>query len=211
MIELITKFSVAEDSPDHLNPWGTKNDNNTSLGLILELEQYFNNKISLLDLGCAGGQWVIDFVNRNHTAVGLEGSDYSIKNNRKNWVDFYKKNLFTCDISKEFFLKQNGNLMLFECITAWEVLEHLKEEDLEVLLKNIDNHLKLDGIFVGTVSTKEDIINGVNLHQSVFEKDIWFNDILAKYFVVEEYPFMYTVREDVRTSPSNFHFLARKK
>ena len=37
MISLKTDYPVAYDSPDHLYPWGTKNDNSTDIGFIDEI------------------------------------------------------------------------------------------------------------------------------------------------------------------------------
>ena len=61
---LETKKTIAIDSPDHLCPVGCVNDNFSSPGLIDEVLQYFGDKkITALDLGCAGGQFVVDFIN----------------------------------------------------------------------------------------------------------------------------------------------------
>ena len=38
--------------------------------------------IKVLDLGCAGGGMVHDFLDGGHVAVGLEGSDYCLKNQK---------------------------------------------------------------------------------------------------------------------------------
>ena len=48
-----------------------------------------------LDLGCSGGQLVIDYIDRGHLGIGLEGSNYSVINKRANWPKYHNKNLFT--------------------------------------------------------------------------------------------------------------------
>jgi 2-polyprenyl-3-methyl-5-hydroxy-6-metoxy-1,4-benzoquinol methylase len=77
-MKVITEHKVATESPDHLFPWGTARDNTTDLGFIDEIENYFNKKIKTLDIGCSGGQLTIDFHNRGHLAIGIEGSDFSL-------------------------------------------------------------------------------------------------------------------------------------
>ena len=49
-VHVETKFPVAYDSPDHLFPVGTANDNTTKLAFIEACYVDFNKKISYLDL-----------------------------------------------------------------------------------------------------------------------------------------------------------------
>lgn len=201
---LITDFSVAYESRDHTSPHGTANDNYTNHDYINEVLKYFNNKkINYLDLGCSGGQLAIDFLNLGNNSVGLEGSDYSLRTLRANWPNYYGKNLFTCDISKPFKINdENGSLVKFNCISAWEVLEHIPEKDLPVLMENIYNHLEDDGIFVGSVSKDEEY-----WHVSVFSEDYWEKNIFNKFFTVEPYPFLNKVRQ----APNSFYVLLKKR
>lgn len=57
MIELRTDNPVAWDSPDHLEPWGTRNDNSINKAFNRRLFRLFppEKVIRVLDLGCAGG------------------------------------------------------------------------------------------------------------------------------------------------------------
>lgn len=195
--KIVSEHNIAEDSLDHIVPEGTSRDNNTSEGYIDEVIKYFNNeKINYLDLGCSGGQLVIDFLNKGNEAVGLEGSNYSVLHERANWPKYHNKNLFTCDISRPFEIHDadTEEKVLFDCISAWEVLEHIPLERLPQLMKNIYSHLKPNGIFVGTVSL--DPIP--QWHVSVFPKTFWENNIFYPLFTTEEYPFKNLVREDVR-------------
>jgi hypothetical protein len=75
MITLEATKQIADDSPDHICPVGAIRDNFTSPGLIDEVKDGFDDEqIAMLDLGCAGGQFVVDFINRGDIGVGLEGS-----------------------------------------------------------------------------------------------------------------------------------------
>jgi 2-polyprenyl-3-methyl-5-hydroxy-6-metoxy-1,4-benzoquinol methylase len=212
MIELITKNPIAYDSPDHLQPWGTANDNYTSSDFITELEMFFNNdKINFLDLGCSGGQLVVDMHNRGHLSIGLEGSDYSVIHGRANWPIFNNKNLFTCDVTKPYSLKQNNSEVLFDVVTAWEVVEHIKTEDLNAFFMNVDKNLKDGGIFLASIATHEDIVGGFRLHQSVFPQTEWIEKVLPSCLTntslqYSQYPFIYYVRG----GSESFHIMLKK-
>lgn len=210
-MKLITEFPIAYDSPDHLIPHGTKNDNYTNEDFINEVHEYFKlnhelDKIKFMDLGCSGGQLAVDFHERGNISIGLEGSDYSLKHERANWPKYYEKVLFTCDITKPYKIvneDQSGNIdkeVKFNCITAWEVIEHIKPTDLNAVFKNINDNLEKDGIFVGSIAQFSDIQQGVPLHQSVYSEATWyhnFNLILeGTDLVLYQYPFQNKVRED---------------
>jgi len=213
MIKINTLKPIALDSPDHLYPLGTAVDNHTSEGFINEVEQYFENKtpLKILDLGCSGGQMIVDFAKRNHFAIGLEGSNYSIIHQRPNWPEYHEKNLFTCDISEPFTIEKNSELILFDVITAWEVLEHIHPDKLEQTLKNIYNHLETSGLFCATISTIEEVPGGPVLHQSVFPKQYWIDNYLSKYFIIKDYFFNHNVRDLCVQVGSSFAIIGIKK
>jgi cyclopropane fatty-acyl-phospholipid synthase-like methyltransferase len=177
MTKIITDYPIAHESPDHIEPYGTKQDNCTSHEFIQQLEMYFGRKISLLDLGCAGGQFVVDMLHNNNFAIGLEGSDYSIKHNRPNWPEFNNKNMFTCDISKPFsVVSDEFELLKFDCITAWDVLEHIPESRLSTVFTNILSHINIGGLFVGHIASWPD----GPYHVSLFNRSTWMNEIFPK-------------------------------
>lgn len=203
IIQIDTDYPIAVDSNDHLYPWGTSRDNSSSNSFITDVKNHFNNKkINFLDLGCSGGKLVKDFIPHCTWSVGLEGSDYSIRNERAEWPELYGRNLFTCDISQPFKIwEDNVNARLishgeegvkweettigvispptlkFNCITAWEVVEHIKTDRLEIFFENIYNHLSDDGIFCCSVSTMIEPAYGgppdVFLHQTVWDEPTW--------------------------------------
>jgi 2-polyprenyl-3-methyl-5-hydroxy-6-metoxy-1,4-benzoquinol methylase len=177
-VRLETNNPVAFESPDHQAPWGTKYDNNTNRKFVLHMAGLVskakpNETYASLDLGCSGGQLVKDFRDLGWLAVGLEGSDYSLKNQRANWPVLGGKSLFTCDISKPFKLSVEGKPIQFDLITAWEVIEHLRPEDQKTLFANIDSHLKPGGYFVGSTTSSPDVHQGIDLHQSKFSNQEW--------------------------------------
>lgn len=216
MIKIKTNHPIAYESPDHIMPWGTMRDNSTNEDFINQTEQWFNNeKFNVLDIGCSGGQMIVDYHNRGHLAIGVEGSDYSIKHQRANWPSYHNKNLFTADATKPFnFEFITGDQVKFDLITAWELIEHIHPNDLNELFKNIYNNLKPEGIFVASISTKPDVIDGVVLHQSVFQQFEWLFDILTETAAFKDtdlewfpYPFSAAVRAD----GGSFHIGVRHK
>ena len=214
MITLKTKHPIAVDSPDHLYPWGTKNDNSTNVGFIDDISSFCSmngkSKFNFLDLGCSGGQLVIDVLNRGNLAVGLEGSDYSVINPRANWPKYHNKNLFTCDVTKKYELFNNELLIKFDVISAWEVIEHIAENDLKPFFKQISNNLNSGGIFCGSISQKEEELEGYKLHQTVWNELTWYSNLpnildglgLSLY----DYSFENKVREDY----GSFHIILLK-
>lgn len=174
-----TEHPVAYDSPDHIKPFGSKRDNtinerfNKCFYKFAE-SGYATEPYRILDLGCAGGGMVRSFVTDGHISIGLEGSDYCKKNKKYEW-GVIPENLFTCDISKPFKIYQDFGKrkiqMKFDLITAWEVMEHVKEEDLKQLLENIKSHL--GGIFICSIHHSYDEHDGLQYHQTIKPVEWW--------------------------------------
>lgn len=179
-----TNYPVAFDSPDHINPWGTKKDLSRQLRFENKLYQYMEYKKfnKIMDLGCAGGAFISSMNDLGFFAVGLEGSDFSKKNKRGPWAYLSNFVLFTCDITKPFDVCANENeeKQLFDIITSFEVLEHLQEKQIKLLFLNINNHSHDKTKLILSVSSDNDFVNGVNLHQTVKPKNWWiskFNEL----------------------------------
>lgn len=178
-IKLETKFPIAYESNDYKVPHGTIRDNTRYPRFVRKCEQIFLNKerLKFLDLGCSGGGMVLDAIIRGHVGIGLEGNDASLIQQRAEWR-LLKDCLFTCDITKPFKLYNQLNrdkYEKFDVITAWEVLEHIQDEDLDQLFENLLNHLEIGGIFVASIANWDDIdpITGVNWHVNTHDYDWW--------------------------------------
>jgi 2-polyprenyl-3-methyl-5-hydroxy-6-metoxy-1,4-benzoquinol methylase len=221
---LETNNPVAIQSNDHIYPRGTKFDNTRHPRFVLACENIFlNKKLSVLDLGCAGGGIVYDFIHRGHNALGLEGSDYSKINQRAEWR-IIPDNLKTCDITKPFKIhnKTVNCIAQFDIICMWEVLEHINEEDQFQLFNNIATHLKPEGYFVGSIAMHDDIVNGVSFHPTLHNQDWWKAKFKELGFRFIENGFM-TFGDNCRGSGNGiwdsnfkinpemgFHFIAQK-
>ena len=185
-MKLITQFPIAYDSPDHIHPWGTAADNHTNTPLIEAVEKHFDGrKISFMDVGCSGGQFAVDFSKRGHRSVGLEGSDYSVIHRRANWPEYHNKVLFTCDASKPYEVQDDdGNRIIFDCISSWECIEHIHPDGLDQFFLNVANHMNDKSIFFGSICLNADDVHsgGVQLHQALLSMEQWTYEILPKYF-----------------------------
>src|SRR5439155_7538361 len=146
-------------------------------------ERFLRSKLRFLDLGCAGGGLVWDFVLRGHLAIGLEGSNYSLMNQRAEWR-VIPEHIFTCDITKPFLLSssESETPIRFDMISAWEVLEHLPEPDLPQYCGNVRQHLSPSGLFVASVATfgHSDPATGAIWHVTV-KPQSWWEDTIRKF------------------------------
>lgn len=181
-----TEHPIAFESPDHIAPKGTAENNSTNKKFILHMDEILGDELNrrpltCLDLGCSGGQMVKDFLDLRWIAVGLEGSDYSLKHRRANWAKLANTNLFTCDITKPFVVFIDGKPAQFDLITAWEVMEHIATADLDTVFNNIRSHLVEGGYFVASTTHLPDIHDGIELHQTKWEYHEWRAFIESRY------------------------------
>lgn len=169
MIEVRTNKPVAVDSPDHIHPWGTAQDNSTNHRFNEKVFRLFGDRrIRALDLGCSGGGYVKSMLDDGHDAVGIEGSDYSLRMKRAEWRNIPDR-LFTADVTEPFEVLADGQLMTFDLITAWELIEHLPEARLPVFCRNILTHLEKGGLVIASISLVQDR----GLHQTVKPRKWW--------------------------------------
>ncbi|MDR2528127.1 MAG: class I SAM-dependent methyltransferase [Synergistaceae bacterium] len=212
---------VAYESNDHKVPRGTKNDNTRHLRFVVACERHFpERKIKHIDLGCAGGGLVLDFLLRGHESIGLEGSDYSQKSARATWRLLDGNNLFTTDITKPFEIFIGKEIFQADVITAWELMEHIRETDMRQLFDNIKKHLLPNGYFIGSIAMFDDIGDGLSYHPTVKPYN-WWVDKFSEYgfFLTEKHSFTIddfcrgsgngAVDWNVRINPEKgFHFVS---
>jgi SAM-dependent methyltransferase len=93
----------------------------------------------ILDVGCGTGSY-FEILGKYGKVSGTESSPEVIKTLRARGVN------------NEIFLAELPNMNLrkkFDCVTAFEIIEHVEED--EASLRNIADHLKPDGLLIGTV------------------------------------------------------------
>ena len=177
MFSVVTKNPVAVDSLDHISPMGAARDN-SALPEFNEkvLEIVAIRPMRLLDIGCAGGALVKSFIDMGQIAIGIEGSDYNKLHRRHEWATI-PKNLFTADATKPFTVMEDGSAVKFDVVTTWEFFEHIHWNDLEVVMDNIQRHLKPGGLLIGSINT---LTSGhARYHQTVKPAE-WWIDTLEK-------------------------------
>jgi 2-polyprenyl-3-methyl-5-hydroxy-6-metoxy-1,4-benzoquinol methylase len=197
--QVVTQRPVAVDSDDHKWPRGTLYDNSRNPKFNLKLYSLLNYKqdLTLLDLGCAGGGLVKSILEDGYTAVGLEGSDISMKLRSGEW-DTCPYHLFTCDIASPFkIVDSNSQSVKFDVVTSWEVLEHIPESKVNQLITNISNHLSTGGYFIGSVDMIPDgnPLTGAIYHLTLRPKNWWlekfvshgFQEVSFHPFKIEDY------------------------
>jgi len=188
-MKLHAESTLAEDSNDHICPVGCVNDNYTNSELIDKVEAVITKKpMFMLDLGCAGGQFVADFIDRGHLGFGLEGSSHALKGaGGHNWNVYNNINLFLCDVTKPFHFEHDDSNMLFDFIHCSEMIEHLKPEDLSEFFANVHNNLADKGVFCCQINLGPDVRveNGkeIVLHHSIFSGNEWKTKLIRAGFI----------------------------
>lgn len=217
--ELEADRLVAYDSPDHIMPHGTKRDNSTNPRFNRKLYALCRNEqLRVLDLGCSGGGFVRTCLDAGHLAVGLEGSDYSSRTKRAEWATI-RENLFTCDVTRQYQLKLNDGdrtaNATFDVVTAWELMEHIRREDLTAVCENVNRHLAKQGIWIASVSPIEDVVGGVRLHQTVEPREWWLDFFRTQRFVNHPDLVRYFgddwVRGKLQGAPNSFHLVLTRE
>ena len=192
---LETQHPVAVSSNDTKFPRGSRNDNSIAPRFNRKLYGFLGNDSDLrvLDIGCAGGGFVRSLIDDGHFAVGLDGSDYPLLNQTGEWATI-SLHLFTCDVTKPFRLTNSatGEPLLFEAITAWELMEHISEDSLGGLFENLDRHLAPNGSLLFSVATflDWDPRTGTIWHVTVKPRG-WWEELFAKqgFIVEDQHPF----------------------
>jgi cyclopropane fatty-acyl-phospholipid synthase-like methyltransferase len=211
---VITDYPVAIHSRDHTHPHGTINDNSRNQAFNEKLYKlYAGRHILLADMGCSGGGFVRDIIEAGHTAIGLEGSDFSFLSRRAEWATI-PNNLFTCDITKPFSVvaaNKNDDMfpVKFDVITGWELLEHIAEEDLKPMFANLLWHLKPDGRMIFSISKNPEF-----WHVCVHDESWW--DDKFKTFGLHNRPDLVEyfgdnwVRGPSQGAPNSFHVVLER-
>jgi cyclopropane fatty-acyl-phospholipid synthase-like methyltransferase len=218
-------------SPKKLqNEVGAGGDFFTDLKFIDEVIDRFplesGEKINWLDLGCAGGKLILDISNHEKTdiCIGLDGSVGVYK--QESWSSGKNKDVLkNADLSKEFFIeKSNGDKVIFDVITAWELVEHFYENELEVFFTNVYNHLSDDGVFIGSAANYPDVRdeNGYSpcdsefnengklydLHKIFWDRNQW-DKFLSKWFNIQYFDFENKFRD--MNEGLTYYFMATKR
>ncbi len=121
----------------------------------------------------------------------------------------------TDDVKIEF--TENGidfHPMRYDIVTSWEFMEHIHERDIPKIIENVDRHLAVNGLWVMSVASIDDIVNGVNYHQTVKPRD-WWVSFFEKYgYLTREDLVRYFNNDWVRgplQGADSFHLIVQRK
>ena len=186
--EIETRHPIAIESMDHIFPRGVKTDETRSPSFANAIEDYFGKKVSYLDLGCAGGGVVYDFIVNGNLALGIEGSDYALIHQRTYWREIQWA-LKTADLTKPLSIKLNNQIAKFDVIGAWEFFEHIKESDIPQVLLNVRSHLRDEkSMLLANIAMFDDCDSETHWHQTVMDFDWWKEKFENAGFEIFEYP-----------------------
>lgn len=219
--KVITGHPVAFESRDHTHPAGTAHDNSRNPKFNQLLFKLTGGvPLRVLDLGCSGGGFVKDMLDAGHVAIGIEGSDYSLLRKRAEWATI-PGNLFTADVTRPFQVVERmfepapdaateawvG--VKFDVVTAWEVMEHIPEEGLDRLIRNVLDHLAPGGIWVMSVSTQ------TGFHHVTVRDQPWWLELFARYGLANDHRAVRHfgsewVRGPQQNAPGSFHLVLKR-
>ena len=175
-ITIETDKPIAVDSLDHTQPLGSRIDNSSSLAFNKKLYELIPaSEVRLLDLGCSGGGFVRSILEDGGFAIGIDGSDYSLKRKRAEWGTI-PSHLFTADVTAPFTLRNCApDPVKFNVITGWEFWEHIPENKIADVVENIVRHADPDAIFVGSISSN------VEPHHCTAKPKSWWIERFAQF------------------------------
>ena len=189
-----TDHPLAFSSDDHLLPRGAISDNSRNARFNVRLYDWlkYPEGIHLLDLGCAGGGFVRSLLEDGHAAIGLEGSDAAKRSLLGEWGNI-PHHLFTCDITRDFsVVDKQGTAVVFDVVTAWEVLEHIAEEQIHKLLGRISHHLRPGGLLICSIDLLPDgnPLTGAIYHKTLKDATWWRAAFSSQGFdIIRDHPF----------------------
>ena len=153
----------------------------------------------ILDLGCGSGDF-LSIVRDNRPDAILQGIDFFIPSPI---IDAYRdKNIHGESIDLIKFVQDCDKSNQFDVITMWEVIEHLKIEDLRLLLKSFRDILRPNGrLIFSTLDFHDDHSKSLDFwamasgeHLSVFNLNVCRGLLNEAGFEVHEFE-----RESVTT------------
>lgn len=224
-INLATEHPVAYGA-DSIEPESTYEGTMRPTRFVRDCIEKLGGDIQCLDIGAGPGGLVYEWIFNGIKAIGIDGSDFCQRYHIGFW-DNMRSNMFTCDVTKPFnmFTKDSDKNILFNVITMWEVLEHIPEEGLENLFKNIRRHLHSNGYVLGSISLLPySSASGVPYHITLQPKE-WWKEKMDNFGLemTDEHPFNINMfcrgvgnhiqdQHNYFQNPNaGFHFVARLK
>ncbi len=119
--------------------------------VVRQLRSYFHGKESILDYGCGPGYLLGELLDSGIQAAGLDFSPAAMKRTSERFEG--RPNFLGTFTPEE--LAANGRR--FDAICVFEVVEHLYDEPLEKLLRDVERFLAPGGTAIFTTPNEEDL------------------------------------------------------
>jgi 2-polyprenyl-3-methyl-5-hydroxy-6-metoxy-1,4-benzoquinol methylase len=168
-MEILTNKPIAIDSNDHIKPHGALNTAHNGEEFFIKLKEEFPGLHKVLDIGTGPGVFVTNGLSHGYDIYGIDGTDAVERFN--DWVELKDHRLFHTDLQVPFTLVENGALVTFDLITAWDVMEHMTEEKINIVLCNIRSHLKIGGYLMATIEYSN--LNNELYHHICYDRPWW--------------------------------------
>lgn len=123
------------------------------------IRRYFKGKkekISILDVGCGNGAFLSSLDPKKFEKNGLDINSEGVEMSRRDNINIYNKPIEAVDFGGK----------KFDCITLWQVIEHL--EDPVLIFENIHRILEDDGVVIFQAPNNDCL--GLK-----YGKDYWFH------------------------------------
>lgn len=124
---------------------------------ILDFLKIFNENKSILDFGCGPGFFIETVINKNIIIYAADSSEETIKSvDAKYGSHSHYGGSFD---SSDF----GGRLPLnhFDIVCCFEVIEHMTQNEAAILIKNLFNSLKNNGMLIITTPNDENLNNSL--------------------------------------------------
>lgn len=136
----------------------------------------------ILDIGCGHGESVEDFIIDGYCAVGIDVCPL-FRQYSPIWKNV-NDNLFCCDVGKPFHFVEDDNLIKFDVITSWECFEHVKTDDIDQLIENVDNNSKSGTLLILSIGNTDEMN-----HRTLRPKQWWLEKLNKIHFVEKDMNF----------------------
>lgn len=135
----------------------------------------FKDKYNILELGCGSGRDAAFMISHGFHVTGLDGSEKMIQSALKLHPEL-AGNLFAAALPDD--LKKLENT--FEGVYSIATLMHLKEAQLNLVMRELSNLLKLNGILFFSVSITRNDINKLGFDKKgrfflMLDEDKWIS------------------------------------
>lgn len=132
-----------------------------------------DSNIKLIDIGSGRGQVLNLFLNK-FSKIDITSADLNKFN------DIVVNNFIQCDLSKEN--DRNNITSKYDILTCLDVFEHLDKSYIEDVVKMCATVSKKS---ILSIANHSDIIHDVELH-TIQENDVWWEQLLLKYFTITD-------------------------